>query len=287
MPSVACAVTMAYNEPDFAPLWARHYAAELGARNCYLIDHGSTDGSTDHLGGINVIRIPRSPQDDPRRTAFLSRFCASLLSWYDVVFHGDVDEILVADPARHSGLAAYAEAERRETVWAIGLDLVHLPSRERALSGMLPVSRQRRWLRFSSAMCKPAMIRVPVQWAPGFHSIDQPPAFGELFLFHLRYADLGRGLARLARTRAQPWEDRDAGAHQRMTDAQWSGMLHAMAGLDRRPDLPLEPGRDPLADWLDRVSESAIGRAGQSYRIDLHLSGDALWRLPGRFVDRF
>lgn len=286
LPRIA-AVTMAYNEPDFAGLWAAHYGAEVGARNCFIIDHGSDDGSLEGLGGVNVVAIPRSPQDDTRRARFVSTFCASLLVWYDVVVHVDIDEILVADPARYPSLAHYAAADPRPVISAIGLDLVHVPAIERPLSRALPVSRQRRWLRFSSAMCKPAMIRQPVDWAPGFHSVDAAPEFGELYLFHLRYADLGRGLVRLAKTRAQPWQEAAAGAHQRMTDADWEAMLRSMAGLDRRDAGALRPGEAPLAPWLERVRESAAGREGQTYRIDLHISGDELWRLPARFRDRF
>ena len=286
LPRVA-AVTMAYNEPDFAPLWAAHYAAELGARNCFVVDHGSDDGSLDALGGVNLLRIPRSPQDDRRRARFVSQFCASLLTWYDAVLHTDIDEILVADPARHASLATYAASDPRPVVSAIGLDLVHVPDRERPLARGLPVTRQRHWLRFSSAMCKPVLIRRAVDWAPGFHSVNADPEWGELYLFHLRYADLGRGLLRLAKTRTQPWQEEAAGAHQRMTDADWEAMLRAMAGLDRRHAGALRPEEAPLAPWLERVRASAAGRTGETYRIDLHISGDELWRLPGRFVDRF
>ena len=287
MPPRVAVVTMAYNEPDFAAIWCRYYAAELGARNCYIIDHGSDDGSLDGIGAINIVRIPRSPQDDTRRAQFLSRFCGALLSWYDAVIHVDIDEILVACPDRHAGLISYCAADARPVVSAVGLDLLHRPGRERPFAAGLPVTVQRSWLRFSSAMCKPVLIRTQVEWAPGFHSVAAPPAFGELYLFHLRYVDLGRGLARLGKTRQQPWERPEAGAHQRMSDADWSGMLHAMAGLPARPGVDLDLAGLPLRPWLDRVRDSALGREGDVYRIDLHIYGDELWRLPRRFVGRF
>ena len=287
MPPRVAAVTMAYNEPDFAPVWARHYASEVGARHCYIIDHGSTDGSLDHLGAINIVRIPRSPQDDLKRARFLSRFCASLLSWYDAVFHTDIDEILVADPHRHASLASYCAADPRPVLSAAGLDLLHRPDREASLAPGLPITLQRRWLRFTSSMCKPVLIREPVEWAPGFHSVAGPPVFGDLLLFHLRYTDLNRGLLRLDKTRKQPWEEPDAGAHQRMSDEDWSGMLRSMAGLPARAVASLRPDTDPLRPWLARVTASSLGREADVYRIDLHIAGDELWRLPNRFVGRF
>ena len=281
------AVTMSYNEPDWAPVWARHYAAELGAANCFIIDHGSDDRSLDGIAGVNVIRIPRSPQDDDRRARALSLFCASLLQWYDAVIHTDIDEILLADPSRHLGLRACCAADPRPVVTAVGLDLIHRPDVERPLSRALPGLRQRRSVRFASAMCKPVLIRTPVDWAPGFHSVPAAPAFGDLFLIHLRYADLGRGLMRLARTRSQPWQEEAAGRHQRMGDAEWEAMLRAMAGLPRTIPRLFSADADPLASWLDRVCASAHGRERDRYRLDLHIFGDTLWRLPASFVDRF
>jgi len=43
------ALTMAYNEPVWAGVWARHYAGQLGAEHCTILDHGSDDGSADNL----------------------------------------------------------------------------------------------------------------------------------------------------------------------------------------------------------------------------------------------
>jgi hypothetical protein len=136
-------------------------------------------------------------------------------------------------------------------------------------------------------MCKPVLIRRPVNWAPGFHNIDAPPRFDELFLFHLRYADLESGLARLARTRAQAWISPEAGSHQRMEDAVWRDMLLRMAGLPRNALTTLGLDDPSLHAWLAKVMQSAASREAELYRIDLHLNGDALWRLPERFAGRF
>ena len=200
----------------------------------------------------------------------------------------DVDEMLVADPGLHPSLADYAASCGPDAVvTAVGLDVVHCPQDEPALDWSGPVSTQRRWLRFSSAMCKPALVRRPVRWAPGFHNIDAPPRFGGLFLFHLRYADLGSGLERLARTRAQAWVTPQAGSHQRMSDEAWDGMLRGMAGLPRMPETTLGLEDRVLHSWLAKVMRSSEERTGELYRIDLHLSGDALWRLPQRLAGCF
>ncbi len=290
MKAALAIVTMVYNEPVFLPVWLRHYGAQAGAAHCYVVDHGSTDGSTlpAATGEASVIRIPRSPQDDAVRTGFIADFCASLLSWYDAVIYTDVDELLVADPDAAPSLPAFAAGlAAGAVVTAIGLDVIHVPDEEPALDWSRPLGRQRLWARFSSAMCKPVLIRRRVAWAPGFHCIDDRPCLGRLFLLHLRYADLPSGLERLRRTRAQPWITPEAGSHQRMPDPDWEGMLRAMAGLPRDRGRSLDASDPELRRWLDRLMRSAESRSLDQYRIDLHLSGDQLWALPERLRDRF
>ena len=280
-------VTMAYNEPEHLHIWRRHYGAQVGEASCYVIDHGSNDGSTDHLGQVNRIRIPRSPQDDERRTRAIGAFCASLLEWYDSVIYSDVDELLLADPAIYQSLTHFAVAKSSPVVTATGLDVIHLPNSETDFDYSRPVSIQRQHLRFSSAMCKPVLIRAAVTWAPGFHCCKEvsPQLTAPLFLFHLRYADLASGLRRLNRTRTQPWSSESAGQHQRLLDQDWENMLRNMAGLPIvHPTFDQQDQR--LKNWRHAVEQSAINRDRDQYRLDLHINGTELWHLPERFVGR-
>lgn len=284
-------VTMVYNEAQFLPVWLRHYTSQVAPAHCYVIDHGTSDGSTAAgrlPDGLNLLRVPRSPQDDHRRVRFVAQLCAGLLVWYETVIYVDVDEMLVADPALHASLADYAASlGEGAVISAVGLDVVHRPDDEPGLIWDQPVSRQRRWVRFSSSMCKPVLIRRPVRWAPGFHNVEASPVFDDLFLYHLRYADLQSGLARLARTRSQAWASEQAGSHQRMTDADWGAMLRGMAGLPRRDHGTFGLDDAELQGWLAQVMQSADSRQNDLYRIDLHLSGDRLWDLPERFIGSF
>lgn len=277
------AVTMAYNEAEYVPLWLRHYDRQIGAAHCHLIDHGSDDGSTDGLKEVNVVRLPRSPQDDPRRARFISGYCAALLEWYDAVLYTDIDELLLADPHHFADLRAFAAETPDNVATAVGLDIHQVPALEAAFEPTQPVGAQRRWARFNAALCKPALIRRPVRWAPGFHCADAPMVFGGLYLFHLRYYDFGRGLQRLAKTRAMPWAVEGAGTHQRMSDVDWSGMFHAIAALPRREGLAFNSALDPIRASLDRLRASMLGREADVYSHDLTLSGEELWEIPSRF----
>ena len=271
------ALTMAYNEPVWAPIWARYYAAQLGAEHCLLLDHGSDDGSTEGLP-IPVRRLPRSALSEEWRCRTIEAEVARLLQTYDAVIHGDADELLLPDPAHHVTLHD-AAAHAPPVATAIGLDLHHIPNEEPPLDTSRPLGGQRQWVRFAASMCKPALVRRAVRWAPGFHCCDAPLAFAPVFLLHLRYADLGAGLRRLARTRALDFAAPVENLHQRVADAEFEGMMRAIAGLPRL-HAPVNASLPPVTNWLDRVRASGVGREHDAYTLDLGLSGDALWRLP-------
>jgi hypothetical protein len=273
------AVTMVYNEAEYLPVWLRHYSAAVGAAHCHVIDHGSTDGSTGHLHGANRLLLPRSPHDDARRARFISTYCAALLTWYDAVLHTDVDELVVADPIRHASLQT-AAAAAPEIATAIGFNLLHLPAEEPPLDFAQPIAPQRRWAWFTSAMCKPVLIRRPVNWSPGFHSADAPVDFAGLYLIHLRYADRATAFARLARTRAMPWADLAAGAHQRVPDADFAAMLDRLERMPKRESDAFNPKAPPLAPLLATLTTQAAARTHETFRIPLNLDNFELWRLP-------
>ncbi len=276
------AVTMAFNEAVFLPIWVRHYAREVGAENTYVLDHGSNDGSTVGLD-CRVVPVPRGALDEPARAGVVSEFCAGLLRDHAAVLHSDADELLVADPRHHDGLAAYAAAALPDVVTAVGLDLHHLPDEEPPLDPAQPIGAQRRWARFAASMCKPALIRRPVAWAPGFHCCDAPLVLDQLWLFHLRYADLGGGLARLARSRAITVTNEAANAHQRVPDEQFTALMRGVAALPRRATVPFDPALPPLLRWTEALRASRIAREDELYKLDLSLSGDELLEVPARF----
>jgi hypothetical protein len=280
------AVTMVYNDPAYLRIWVDYYSRQLGARNLYVVDHGSDDGGTEGLGEVNVIRLPRSPQDDPKRAGLLSAFCSALLAYFDCVLHGDADEILVADPRVAPDLATYCATVSAPVLNAIGLNVLHRLGHETAFDPARPVLEQRSWAFRSSSMCKPALIRRPVRWAPGFHSADAPARFGDLYLFHLRWFDLDTALARLAKTRAMPWQHADAGGHQRISDAEMVAQFEGFGALQRDAS-DLDSRRPPVSDFTRAVEASQHGREGDVFRISLDIWPDSLWRVPERFRPLF
>ena len=285
MPPKVAAVTMAYNEDVLLPIWARHYARQVGADQCYVIDHGSTE-LPPLPPGVNVLRLPRSPQDDLRRAGFISNLIKTLLGYFDWVLYADVDELLLADPRSFPNLQAFCMAAQVDTISAVGLDVQHVPELERQFDSGLSVGVQRGWVRFTSSMCKPVLTRIPIAYAPGFHCADQPLAFGQLYLFHLHWADRSLGLQRLAKTRTMPWVDDCFGAHQRVSDHDWGTIFDGMAQLPRRADVEFDLSQSPIRPWLQHTTNSAAKQAVSPFSFDLHVNAPELWPIPPRFRAR-
>lgn len=242
-------VTMVYNERSRLPLWLAHYGRQVGLEHCFVIDHGTDDGSTDNLGGASRIRLPRSPQDNDLRLKLVADVMRGLLHYYRRVAYVDADELLLADPRSYADLNDYAARMEAKAVTSIGLEIVQAPD-ELPLDPARSVGEQRGSVIYSSSMCKTNMIGASVNWAPGWHSHDSRPHFDALYLFHLRHADLDQALARLAITRDMPWASEHAGKHQRIDD-EW--MRNVMRFFGSRP----------------MIEGSSLGEADSALREDL------------------
>ena len=286
-PKKIAAVTMVYNEAAYLPIWLKHYRKHVGIENCYVIDHGSTDGSTLGDLGCNIIRIPRSPFDDHKKSSFKSQLCSGLLNWFDWVVSGDVDELLVPDPKISSTLADYVRRPLPEVVTAIGLNVAHRVDMEPEFDFAEAVTPQRRYVFSASSMCKPSLISRPISWAPGAHSANADVIFDHLYLFHLRWFDLAYGLQRLQKTRTMPWARTDGGQHQRVEDDRMTQTLRNFGNQPNVNDVDFDPESGPIKDLIEAVLKSQAGREDRTYKISLDIWGRQLWRLPDRFIGTF
>ena len=269
------ALTMSYNEPVWAPIWARHYSRQVGAEHCYLMDHGSDDGSAEELG-INVERLARSPLEEVERAARVRARVTALLEQYDAVVHTDTDELVVADPLRYRDLRAFAAGCDAAVITAVGLD-VHQLAEEDGLDLTRPIGPQRRWVRFSASMCKPVFVRKAVQWEPGFHACDMPTETQGLFLMHMRYSDRRFGVQRLRRTREQAFATAEMAGHQRVSDDAFLSMLDGIVRLPKTV-VPFQSESGPMSEWVAVVT--AARARGEHW---LSISGDELWQMPDWF----
>ncbi len=96
------AITVAYQDYFFLDRWVRHYGGQFGREHLYVLSHGGDPEHDRIANGCNVIRLPRDPamfRLDHRRWSFLSQFANGMLRYYNWLFVGDVDEVVIVDPA--------------------------------------------------------------------------------------------------------------------------------------------------------------------------------------------
>ena len=240
------AFTIAHDEPVMLPLWLRYYGRFFAPDDLFVLAHDTGDGSTDGLGGLcNVVPVHREAAFDHRwlRTV-VEDFQAFLLRSYDAVLFTEVDEFVVADPSRHSGLDAYVDALEGPAARCSGFNVVHQED-EPPLRWDAPLLAQRRCWHASQAYSKRLLSRIPLQWSQGFHgeygAPDAPPD-PDLMLIHLHRIDYDWCLERHRRSAARDWNAEDceagAGVQNRIVDpAAFEEWFRRGPDLDAPPEL--------------------------------------------------
>lgn len=275
-PQVAV-LTVARDEAVMLPRWIAHYGAQVGVENLLVFDDGSTDGSTDGLT-CSVHRIPGFPpgQFEGSRMRLVSGVARGLLETYDAVVFTDVDEFLVADPARHDGLVGLLQARAEVPVLAsLALNVVHHVGVEGPLDPDRPVLDQRRLATFAPVMCKPAVKRVPAAWAMASHGIRTAYAVEpDLFMLHLKFAD--RDLLRAAADHRRALVEMD----RRGANTTWrrsaDEIVPVLEGVVAGVDPEAVPEFDPAAVDLDAL----VVRAEKGWRTRPEGQLQALTRHP-------
>jgi hypothetical protein len=200
---------MVHNEAVFFPIWLRYYSRFFGARDIYVLDHGSTDGST-NAGGFVRIPVHRDVVDWAWHRDTIQEQQHRLIAQYDVVVCCDADEIVAPDP--HDGtLGDYLDRFDRDFVNCTGYEVLHMNQVEPAIDLTRPILDQRaHWFR-SPAYSKPLIARVPMYWHGGFHArVDgQTDIDPRLALMHLHRMDYQTCLVRHHQRRSRPWNQRD------------------------------------------------------------------------------
>ena len=208
------AFTIVQNEPVFLPFWLDYYGRYFDAADLYVLDHDSTDGSTDGLGTrCNVVRVHRDLSfDHAWLNGTVTAFHAFLLHSYEHVLFAEADEFVVADPALFRGLDDYIDRSLDRVVRCTGYEVVHYPDEEPALHFDQPVLAQRRYWHPSRLYCKSLLTAVPVSWSVGFHESHDFPNLRpdpNLFLIHLHRVDYAMCAARHRQTAARNWNPSD------------------------------------------------------------------------------
>lgn len=160
----------------FLPKWIDYYGQAFGEEHLYVTLDGEDEPKPDGTG-VNFITIPHRPlprvPGEKRRAAYLSAQARVLfMQGYDAVIATDIDEFIMVDPKTGQGLAEYLGAlEGRDSVSALGLDVIQHLDQEAELDPARPWLAQRRYAQLASRYTKPNITFCPLNWGSGMHRI--------------------------------------------------------------------------------------------------------------------
>ncbi len=192
----AAAVTMVRDDTFFLKAWLRHYGDVLGRQNCYVVNHGYGAEVAELAQGCNIIGIPGDPHRnfDVKRWGLLNNLVGGLRKYYTHVIVGDVDELVVVDPAKDMNLLEYLKQRPdRRVLTPLGLEVIHRVDIEPEPVGET-ILGPRRHVRPAPHYSKPCIISAATKIARGGHFSQYPKLHApeELYLFHLKFCDFAQ-----------------------------------------------------------------------------------------------
>jgi hypothetical protein len=183
------AVTDAMSPHGYFPLWHRYYARELGAANLILVTYA---GMAQHFSPFEFRKIYELPgaYNDDRRLAAINEIGLEIVAANGRLLRADVDEFIVPDPRKYASLREYLARADAPYVTARGFDVIQSPDEAPLDFTRSIILEQRRFAIAVSALNKTCVTSVPLQWGRGFHQCTAPPEFADLYLLHLKRADI-------------------------------------------------------------------------------------------------
>lgn len=242
--------------------------------------------------GCRVIFLPRLTVDgtfDGRRFEFLNAYANFLLSQYDGLFAGDVDELLFVDPALGVSLVEFAEAHRTASpaLRAFGFNLFERAG-DLPLNLEQPVLSQRRHARCEQDYCKPLVVFSRPDWSVGYHAVKGEPYLPDgLYLAHLHYFS-GEVVSSIAQQRATTLEENPQIRDSRAFRANWWGKRakHSRDYLKQMSDRPVEDLDDRVDELRGELRRNKVQSrwGGRGYtQMAFDDRKDYVLRLPERF----
>lgn len=190
MTDTKCAIfTIVKDEKFFLPIWLRYYKQYFDNTDIYILDHQSTDGSTNNLD-VNVVKIYNDIQFDHLWLVItVQNFQQELLTKYKAVIFTEVDEILYSLGENFDDLINRFIESNDEFMTCYGYEIMQNLDSEPNLSDEKNIMSQRKfWFRYD-IYDKTLLSKIPIGWNVGFHYCNYPKKYDNLYMIHLHRMD--------------------------------------------------------------------------------------------------
>jgi hypothetical protein len=182
-------VTDSMSPGFYFPLWYRYYGKQFGAQSIHVVTLDGLKGSFAEYDVASITEMEDSYDDNVRLAAVTERV-SELMEENDYVIRVDSDEFLVPEPSKFRGLGDYVQALDEEYVTARGFDVFQHSSEPEIMLDYPILAHQRHHAFALTSMNKTCITSVPIKWNRGFHCCSLRPKMSNLFLFHLKRADI-------------------------------------------------------------------------------------------------
>jgi hypothetical protein len=248
VPASRALLTIVRNEAVFLPLFLRYYSQFFAADDIYVLDHGSTDGSTE-VGGFNREMVSHAYVDHSWMRDTVQARQHELLKSYEVVLFCDVDEIIAPNPKKYDGLGDYIDRMTADYVNCRGVELIHQKDTEPPIDLDRPILDQRSWWFRNFQYSKPLLSRVPLEWVAGFHyrTDETSNQDVQLNLIHLHRMDYTLCWERHHFRNRLDWNDKDVyvGSGYQNRIVEDTAFEHWFYNDSANGDVPLVPRKIP------------------------------------------
>jgi len=218
-------MTIVHDESFFFPIWLDYYSRFFGPEHIFVLDHDTTDGSTDG-DGFTRIPVTHDGVDHRWMRDTVQALQHELLDDHDVVLFTDVDEIIALDPA-FGDLGDAIDRMREPFLHCTGMEIIHRPAIEAPYDPNRGIFEQRGHWFANGSYNKPLLATEPLHWIPGFHGLDDDGSIRldpNLYLVHLHRLDFEVCRRRHALRSTRRWNERDLrdgyAAHNLLVDGQ-------------------------------------------------------------------
>ena len=289
----AGAITMAYQDHFFLQRWVEYYGRQFGREHLYVLSHGGDPEHRRIAEGANVITIPRDPtlhRLTRRRWMLKSNFANGMLRYYNWIFVGDVDEVVIVDPDVAPDLLTYmstkASRSAPHSICPLGLELIHNPEVEPdPILPDQPILSRRRVFRANANYSKPCIIRKDTLFTIGGHANNHQPRVLDphLYLLHLRFVDYETSYSRLE-SRQEMRRLMTDGKEDAGGTGHWGKNLDEFKvlaqGVPVREDAELTEFRKKMIAGQQHLHDGTVTFFGGG-------RSKELYRLPDRFASVF